>query len=111
MTADVAFGLLTLDGQDGGFVRVDSSLSSILQTIPQSESAFTSTGLHMASVTDPAWSSGSANDRYVLALTAYRTAGHSSQEITLQLNESDDFTDGPWGNVVGGGLGLMSSNF
>lgn len=94
--ADLTFGLLTQSGNVGGFARVSSDLSTQLQIIAQSQAAFSGTGLFLASVTDPAWTSGSAADRYAIVIASVRVIGHGNQSFTLQLNESDDYTDGPW---------------
>jgi hypothetical protein len=94
--ANLEFGLRTLDGAAGGFVRMNSTLTTALQTIAQSQSAFTSSGLHLASVTDPSWSSGSSTDRFAVAVACWLYTGHVKQDLTMQLGETDDYADGPW---------------
>jgi len=98
--ADCSFGLLTQGGAVGEFGRVSGDLSTRLQGIAQDQSAFTGSGWHMASITDPAWTSGGVNDRFVVAVGAVRIAGHAAQSITLQLGETDDYADGPWPEFV-----------
>jgi hypothetical protein len=98
--ADCSFGLLTQGGAVGEFGRVSGDLSTRLQGIAQSQAAFTGSGWHVASITDPAWTSGGVNDRFVVAVAAVRIAGHAAQSLTLQLGETDDYTDGPWPEYV-----------
>lgn len=98
--ADLVFGLLTLDGAQGHFGRVNAAVTSCLQAVEQDESAFFGSGLHLATVTDPSWSSGSDTDRYEIVIAAFRSAGHGTQSMTMQLGEADDYTDGPWPGVT-----------
>jgi len=94
--ADLTFGLLSQGGEPGHFARVDSGLTTEHESFTQDEAAFSGSGLHLATVTDPAWTSGSATDRFEISIAGVRTAGHGTQDLTLQLGESDDFADGPW---------------
>jgi hypothetical protein len=94
--ADLSYGLLNLGNGIGHFGRVNAGATADIQTIAQDQSAFTSSGLNIASITDPAWTSGSAGDRFEIVLASVRNAGHGNQDITLQLGEADDFADGPW---------------
>lgn len=100
--ADLVFGLLNLGTQGvGHFARVDSAGALDLETHAQDQAAFTGSGLHMASWTG-SWSAGSATDRFEILIAAQRVSGHGNQDLTLQLNEFDDFVDGPWAAAVGG---------
>jgi hypothetical protein len=94
--ADLTCGLLTQGSADGHFARVNSGLTSELQTFVQDQSAFSGSGLKLASVTNPSWSAGDAADRFEVLLAAVRATGHGNQGITVQLGEVDDFCDGPW---------------
>lgn len=94
--ADLTFGLLTQGSSSGHFARVDSGLTADLQTFVQDQAAFSGSGLKLASITDPAWSSGNAADRFEVLIAAVRNTGHGNQDITIQLGEVDDFVDGPW---------------
>jgi hypothetical protein len=98
--ADLTCGLMTQGNKDGHFARVDSALASDLESFVQDQGAFSSPGLEMASITDPAWTSGSAGDRFEVLLASYRTTGHGTQNLTLELGETDDFADGPWPEAV-----------
>lgn len=97
---DLTFGLLTQAGYTGGFVRINSALDTELQLIAQSQSAFSGSGLHLATITDPAWSGGSASDRFAIKIAGVRVIGHGNQIMTLQLGEADDYADGPWPEAV-----------
>lgn len=90
------FGCLTLNGNVGHFARVNSGATADQESFEQDQAAFTATGLSIASVTNPAWSSGAASDRFETVIAANRPTGHGTLTMTLELNESDDFADGPW---------------
>lgn len=93
---DLIFGLLTTGAGAGHFGRVDSALAADLQSFTQAEAAFIGSGLHLATVTNPAWTAGAAGDRFEIVIASQKTAGHGSQTFTMELGESDDFADGPW---------------
>jgi len=93
---DLTYGLLAQGSSNGGFARINSALDTELQRIVQSQSAFFGSGLFLATITNPAWSAGSASDRFAIKVAAVRVTGHGTQTMTLQLGEADDFTDGPW---------------
>lgn len=92
--AEVTYGLLTQGGASGGFLRYDSA-SAVLETLPQVEGAFSGTGLKMAT-TSAAWTAGTDTDRFGFAIAAVRATGHGSKTMRVQVNEVDDFADGPW---------------
>lgn len=93
---DLTFGLLTQGTSLGRFARINSAGDTNLQTFVQSQAAFFSSGLHIATIVNPAWTSGSSADRFGFTVAAVRVTGHGTQTMTLQVGESDDFTDGPW---------------
>jgi len=93
---DLTFGLLNQGGYMGGFTRLSGALDTELQLIAQSQSAFSGSGLHLASITNPAWTAGASSDHFAIKIAATRPIGHGSQTMTLQLGEMDDFVDGPW---------------
>lgn len=77
------------------FARVSSDASTILQTLPTDGTNITTTGLHIRSVTvDP--TAGAVGDRFGIRVTGQNVSLHMSQTITLDLNISDSFADGPW---------------
>ena len=111
---DLTFGLLTQGNDNGHFSRINSAASSELQTIEQDEGAFFGSGLHLATITDPAWSAGASGDRFGFVVAAVRVTGHGNQTITLQVGESDDFADGPWSAAPaapGENAAFFGSNF
>lgn len=103
-SADITYGLRTQGTALGGFHRFNSTLGLILQTIQQAEAAFTLSGLKQGTVTNPAWLAGSAADRYGYTVAAVRVSGHGNKSLSLQVGETDDFTDGPWTAAPGGGM-------
>jgi hypothetical protein len=90
----------------GHFARVNAALSTELETKAQAEGAFSGTGLKLATTGSVSWSSGTSTDRFEITIVAASGASHGNQKITLELNETDDFVDGPWvvdavqGNVI-----------
>lgn len=100
--ADLTFGLLNQGNQNGHFARINAAASSDLQTIVQDEAAFSGSGLHLATITDPAWTAGASTDRFGFLVAAVRTTGHGNQTMTIQVGETDDFTDGPWAAAPAG---------
>jgi len=106
--ADLEYGMLNLGSGIGHFSRAASDGLSDLETFAQDQAAFTGSGLNIGSVTNPAWTAGSVNDRFSISLACDRVAGHGNQNMTVQVGELDDFMDGPWaapatptmGNVI-----------
>jgi hypothetical protein len=109
--ADLTFGLLTQGSGAGHFARVASDLSLDLQTIVQDQAAFSLAGLHIASITNPSWTAGSAGDRFEVLVASVRTTGHGNQDLSLQLGEADDFADGPWAAAVSDNANFFGMNF
>lgn len=110
--ADLTFGLLTQGaGNNGGFARLDSGMNTELQVVTQDEAAFSGSGLHLATVTNPAWTAASSTDRFAIKICGIRVTGHGNQTMTLQLGESDDFTDGPWSSGQAENAIFFGSNF
>jgi len=89
-------GLLTLGGSDGHFARVNSGISADIETKTQTEAAFTGTGLKLATTGSVSWSAGDSGDRFECLVAVLNPDAHGSNTTTLELNESDDFADGPW---------------
>lgn len=94
--ADTSCGFLTLGGSAGHFARVNAAIAADLETKVQVEAAFTGTGLNLATTGVVAWAAGSATDRFECLLAQDHTGGHGNQNLVLELNELDDFIDGPW---------------
>lgn len=108
---DLSFGLLDQGGGGvGHFARHDNALNE-QEVFPQDQTAFTGTGLHLATVTNPAWTSGSSTDRFAFTIAAFRAAGHGNQDLVLQLGETDDFADGPWPSAEDANPPFFGANF
>jgi len=109
--ADGEFGVLNLGTAVGHFGRVNSAITSDLETKQQTESAFILTGLKLATTGSVSWSSGAASDRFEVLVAGRRTTGHSSVYLTLELNEADDYADGPWAELVEKSAPFFGANF
>lgn len=93
--ANITFGARAAGSATGHFARVNSGLTSDLQTWAQTESLFSGTGLHLATTGTIDPSAGAAGDRWEIAIAGTRPASHSNQALTLTF-DSDAFADGPW---------------
>jgi hypothetical protein len=81
------------------FRRVSSDLSATLASLGSEGTNITTTGLHLRSITVNPFS-GDAVDRFGVGVFCGNSNSHgSSQTITLELNTSDSFADGPWEGV------------
>ena len=97
--AAITYGLLDVLSitPDGGFYRVNAAGTSALEGPKvQSIGAFSGPGLKLAETGSVSWSSGSATDVFATVVCAARPANHGNQSITFEVNETDDFADGPW---------------
>ncbi len=93
--ANITYGLLDLGGSNGHFARVNSTLTTEVDSNQQGSAAFAGNGLKLAAYTGT-WSGTVQTDRFEILIAAIRPASHGNQSITLQLGEADDFADGPW---------------
>jgi len=98
--ASIVYGLRPLGTALGHFSRVDSALSTDLETHQQQEAAFFGAGLRLATTGNVSWSPGSVDDRFEILIAMQSLGGHGKQLMTLQLGELDDFADGPWSSSV-----------
>jgi len=98
---NVTFGVLTAGSANGHFARINSTDTTDLQTWTQVEGIFSGTGLQLATTGTINPTAGSTGDRWEVVVAATRTASMGNQFLTLQLNEADDFTDGPFDEVAG----------
>jgi hypothetical protein len=112
---DLTFGLLTQGaaGDAGGFHRVTADLTTSQVKVQQDQSAFSGSGLHLASITDDNFNGATPlqSDIFATVLSGVRTAGHGDQALTLQVNETDDYADGPWDGPGEGGVIGFGANF
>ena len=94
--ATVIFGLLNIGSGSGHFGRINAAATVELQSFQQAQGSFSGSGLHLATVTNPGWSAGAADERFEILIAAQKTSGHGNDTFTLELGETDDFADGPW---------------
>ena len=98
--ADTSCGFLTLGGSAGHFARVNAAITSDLETKVQVEAAFTGTGLNLATTGVVAWAAGTVTDRFECLLAQQHSGGHGNQNLVIEVNELDDFIDGPWPGII-----------
>lgn len=87
------------------FVRLNSAADSILES-QQDDTDITGTGLHLRSVTLD-WAAGAAGDRFGVRVVVDHVS-HMQQTVTLELNTSDSFADGPWTAGALSGSGALT---
>lgn len=97
---NIEYGFLTLGGSAGHFARVNAAIAADLETKVQAEAVFTGTGLKLATTGSVSWAAGSATDRFECLLAVESTAGMGNDDFELELNEADDFVDGPWPGIT-----------
>ncbi len=101
------------------FRRLNAGLTSILNS---SGLGFwdttTGTGLHLYTVSSWDSTPGSASDRFQTYLDVFNGNLHKNQDITLNLNTSSTYADGPWtaATIVElaaaiAGLGVVAADF
>jgi len=69
----------------------------------QTESAFTGTGLKLATTgASTTWGVlvDDETDRLEIVITGNNAALHKAEDLTLQVNTTDDYIDGPWVEVL-----------
>ena len=90
------YGFRVISIGQGHFGRMDSVLGHS-QTWTQDEAAFTGTGLKLATNTiDP--SSGVSTDRFEMLLLAQNLESMDGT-LTIRVDDSDSFANGPWNGV------------
>jgi hypothetical protein len=98
--AGLSYGLRDLGASEGHFARVDSGLTTDLETKQQAEAVFTGTGLKLATTGSVSWTAGSAGDRLEVLIAVQRDGvGHGNQSIVLDVNTVDSFVDAPFNGV------------
>ena len=92
-----SYGLDQIGGSgNGGFHRVNSTLATSLEVKRQVEAIFTGTGLKLATTGVTSWPSAALTDRIGIVITYQRGDAHGTRTLQFQVNEADDFIDGPW---------------
>lgn len=109
--AGLTFGFTTAGASSGHFARLNSTITTDLETHQQVESLFSGTGIRMASTGSVSWSLGAAGDRFEVLMAAVRDGvGHGNQSMNLLMGDSDSFADGPWGDAADHTI-FFGSNF
>lgn len=94
---DLTFGALTQgNGVSGGFHRISNDGATSLQRIQQTQAAFTGSGTHLITLSNPAWSAGSGLDRFAIVISCVKAVGHGTQTLSVQLSTPNNWADGPW---------------
>jgi hypothetical protein len=104
---DLTFGLLTQGTANGHFARVDTGLTTDLETKVQQEAAFAFPGLKLATTGSVSWAAGAESDRFECLVAAVRIAGHGNAPFEMEIGEFDDFADGPWPAAVATGNAIL----
>ena len=93
--ADVTYGFRAAGSVTGHIARVNTGLTSDVDTKAQAELLFSLNGIKVYTVSG-AWSAGSdADDRVEALLGATRIANHGNQPLDITCN-SDSFLEGAW---------------
>ncbi|MCJ2530811.1 MAG: hypothetical protein LN413_00620 [Candidatus Thermoplasmatota archaeon] len=92
----ITFGLRTAGAVTGHFARVDTGLTTDVDTNPQTEGLFGSpAGDKLATTGSVTWGGTLASDRFECLLAATRAADHGNQPLEMRYDASA-FADGPW---------------
>lgn len=94
--ADMEFGLLTLGGSAGHFGRVDSGLSSEVDTQVQTQGAITATGITVVDTGSVTWTGSTQSDRFECLVAQRNTATMGGPQTVTLTCDADAFADGPW---------------
>lgn len=96
----LTFGYATAGTADGHFGRVNSGLTSDLETKVQTEGLASGTGIKLFTTGSVSWSSGAAGDRFEVLLACTRDGvGHGNESMDFLQGDVDSFADGPWNGV------------
>lgn len=93
---DISYGLRSAGVSNGHFGRVNSALSSEVDTKDMVESLFTGSGPKTATTGSVTWSGTTQSDRFEALVAGTRAANHGNQSVTFDVNTSSDIVDGPW---------------
>lgn len=99
---DMIYGMLTLAGSVGHFGRVNAAIGTEIQQQSQVEAAFSGTGLKLGTTGSVSWIGTTQTDRFEVVVACEHTGGgmDMAEDVDLELNEADDFADGPWPGVA-----------
>ena len=91
----ITYGLRTAGGVTGKFTRVDSGLTSEVDTQAQIEGLFSDAAVNVATTGSVSWSGSTASDRFCCLIAATSVADHGNEQLDLTY-DADAFADGPW---------------
>lgn len=96
--ANMVYGLLSITALAGHMARVNTGLTADGTTNAQAEGVFSGIANHLATTGSVSWGTPATTDRWECCIDAERTAtgGHGNQSFTVDLDQADSFTDGPW---------------
>jgi len=101
---NMSCGVLNQSGAVGHFGRVNAALTVEVEVHQQTQPAFTTPGLKIASYTGSWTNPGSNTDRFELVVAGARISGGmmGSDQISFEIGELDDYVTGPWSPVYTG---------
>ena len=80
----------------GHFARVDSGLTTDVETHQATTANITSAGLHLIECVATWVATGSQTDRASILVASIKVFGHGNDSWGLDVDEADDFFDGGW---------------
>lgn len=80
----------------GHFARVDSGLTTEIESFQATSANITAPGLHIVEVTTTWVQTGAQSDRFEVLLCGEKMFGHGNDSFVYQADETDDFIDGGW---------------
>ncbi len=95
--ANITLGFETADTVSGHFARVDSGATADQTTNQSIEGLQGGVANHLFTTGSVSWGSPATSDRWECLLAATRSVGlHGNQTFTVDVDQADSFTDGPW---------------
>lgn len=85
--ADMRYGLLNLGASLGHFARVNSDLTSDLETVQQDEAEFSGTGIKIANAAGWNPAAGAVGDRFECCVAQRNVAAMGNQTITIEVDD------------------------
>ncbi len=100
MDSTLELNCTDLGTASGHFARVDSGLTTEIESFQASSANITAPGLHIIEVTATWVQTGAQTDRFEVLLCAQKVFGHGNDQFTYQADETDDFIDGGWPSAI-----------
>ncbi len=96
----LTYGLRTAGAVTGHFARLNSTITTDLETHEQVEALASGTGIKLFTTGAVSWTAGALGDRFEVLLACARDGvGHGQQSMDYELGDVDSFADGPWDGV------------